>query len=545
MEKSDRITRKLITIAALLLCVTAVLIAGTIHADAASLSNSTGKVNSSGGAYVRSKASTSSKQVCLLKDNTKLTIKQEYFTTNSTKASTRWYLVSANGKSGYIRADLVDSISCPNAAGKTTDVVNYRTGPGTKMTKKGTIKKGKSVTVQMAAKMAGDSTVWYRVNISGSTYYMSSEYVKLSGSSGTSNKNIKGVELSGGKYPGNMTQGSSFVVTGTLKASSKITAVTVGVVNSSGKWVVRANAKPNSTSYNLANLDSKVVFRDLSIGKYNYKVIATVNGKQYTKLNKSFKVTKCDVADKLKTKATNGGAARVVYTFTSSNCSKLFSVTGYNGINTPQGMAYTGDRYYFLFGNYSGQRIVTYTAVGKRVSAVNFNIGKPNAITWVPKTNLCYIFRGSSKTIYTWNPATGRKGTAKTPYSSSGIAYDESTGLMYATSLTGVRVYSADGKFTHKKFFNRCTHSGTTYVQDCGAGGGYVFHAISGSNKFGTNYIDVYKVSSGKYMGSIKLNMGELESLIVDKDGYLIMLLNTSGTPDYIWKTPLNVNDLD
>lgn len=254
-----------------------------------------------------------------------------------------------------------------------------------------------------------------------------------------------------------------------------------------------------------------------------------------------------DVARALLASPQKGGSARTVYTFNKNNCSKLIKVTGYKGINTPQGLAFTGSVYYVLYGTKSGQRIVTYSADGRRLAAskFSFNMGHPNGITYDPLTGLCYIFKGNQLTIYTWDPATNKYGKSKTPYSSSGIGFDSSTNLLYASSQTGIRVYSADGAFTHQKLFPRCSHGISHYIQDCGAGSGFVFHGISGSNKHKTNYLDIYRVEDGMYLGSIKVDLGEIESAVVGNDGYLQLLINTKGTTkDHIWKTPLNVNDL-
>ena len=275
----------------------------------------------------------------------------------------------------------------------------------------------------------------------------------------------------------------------------------------------------------------------------------------YVKLGKSLFITKSkkelegksDLAKALLTNPTGGGKARVVYTFNSSNCKKLFSIKGYKNAKVPQGFTFTGSEYYILYGMAAGQAVVTYSAKGKRLSASKFSfcIGHPNGITWDPVTKLCYVFKGNTKKIYTWNPVTKKFGKSKTPYSSSGVAYDSETDRIYATSKTGIRSYSSDGAFTHKKLFYRCSHGIFHYTQDCGAGGGFIFHGISGANKKTTNFLDVYRAEDYAYLGSIKVTLGEIESAVVGNDGYVRLLINTMGNDtDYIWKTPLNVNEL-
>ncbi len=252
------------------------------------------------------------------------------------------------------------------------------------------------------------------------------------------------------------------------------------------------------------------------------------------------------IARALLRKPKRGGKARTVYTFNSKNCKRLFSVHGYSGITTPQGLAYTGKRYYVLYGNDYGQRIVTYSAKGKRLKATRFafSIGHPNGMTWDPKTRLCYIFKGHHPKIYTWNPKTNKFGKSRTPYNASGGAYDPSTKMIYASSKPCMYTLSADGKFKLASAFGRCDHSFWHSAQDCGAGGGFLFHAVSGSNYRSVNYLDVYRISDRKYLGSIKVTLGEVESAIVDKKGYVELLINHSGHTDYVWRTPLNIKDL-
>ena len=46
------------------------------------------------------------------------------------------------------------------------------------------------------------------------------------------------------------------------------------------------------------------------------------------------------------------------------------------------------------------------------------------------------------------------------------------------------------------------------------------------------------------YLGSIKITIGEYESAVVGPGGYLELLINTEGTTDYVWRTPLKVTEL-
>ena len=148
-------TKRIIKHFSIIMTFVIVLMLGTVITFAATVNSGTGLVNSSDGAYLRSKASTSSATVLKnpIKNNTKLTIKSVVFTKkSSTKAKYKWYKVSVNGTSGYIRSDLVDTVKYIDVQGKTTKKIKYYAGAGTKMDSKGTLAKGKVITIYLKAK---------------------------------------------------------------------------------------------------------------------------------------------------------------------------------------------------------------------------------------------------------------------------------------------------------------------------------------------------------------------------------------------------------
>lgn len=274
-----------------------------------------------------------------------------------------------------------------------------------------------------------------------------------------------------------------------------------------------------------------------------------------TKLVKPSKnSSRSDVAKALLANPSIGGSCRVVYTFNSSNCKKKWSdgIKGLGSAKIPQGFAYTGNTYCAVFAmDNTDQALVMYDKNGKRVDEIKIepNCGHRNGLTWNATTGLYYIVESDQAQLITYNPATRQFGTAKMPTSSSGICYDRKAGNMIATvkssnlSKSNI-VYSGDGKFTVKKYFTRCTHSGSYYNQDCGAHDGFLFHCISGSSVHSENYIDVYRVEDGAYLGTIQSELDEMESCVVNSDGYLELMCNRAGEPDYVWVTPLKVSDL-
>ena len=163
-----------------------IMIAFSFAAFAVSAPSASGQINSPDGAVLRKSASAKSAKQCALSDNTVITIHKEVFKSKtSTSKKKKWYYVTANGKKGYIRADLVDNISYGYVSGKIKAKVTYRKGAGTKMKKKGSFRKGAAVTVVLKAKPVsstkGSSGTWYKVLSGGKYYYVCSSKVKLTG----------------------------------------------------------------------------------------------------------------------------------------------------------------------------------------------------------------------------------------------------------------------------------------------------------------------------------------------------------------------------
>ena len=284
LSKRKNITLAVILVLTLLISLTA----GAVTADALSAPSASGKVSVASGAVLRKTASNSGKKIIVVKNNTQVTISSEVFTTrNSTAAKYRWYYVKVNGKAGYIRSDQVRSISYSTVLGKTTGNVNTRKGAGSSMPKKGTIKRGKVVNVVLAAKAKGTGTTWYKIKSGSGYYYLSSKYVKLTRPAVPKKFTVKNL-----RYPTSLVQGKAFSIRGKIACDIDIGKGVVRVCNSAGKQVIRAEATVNAKEFNINKVDNNVKFGKLAAGSYKYYVDVVVNGKTYTKVNKSFKVTK-------------------------------------------------------------------------------------------------------------------------------------------------------------------------------------------------------------------------------------------------------------
>lgn len=194
----------IVLLTALLLC-----LAFCVSSFALSAKSATGLVNSKDGAYIRKTASTTSSKVVLAKNNAKLTISRVVFTTkNKTTSKYKWYYVTCSGKKGYIRSDLVDNIKYSAVSGTTTGPVYYRGGAGIGMKSYGRLSKGKKLMIYLSARDYNTKLVWYLTKVGSSYRYVSSNYVKItgsilenpggSGSSGSSGSGNSGSSGSGG-----------------------------------------------------------------------------------------------------------------------------------------------------------------------------------------------------------------------------------------------------------------------------------------------------------------------------------------------------------
>lgn len=303
-----------------------VMAIAVVGVSALTVKNATGKVDAKGGVNLRKSASTSATIVKTLDDNSKITIKGVVFKSKtSTKASKKWYKVTAGNKSGYIRADYVDSISYKSVKAKTTDEVQYRVGAGTGMASKGSFKKGKEVKILLKAtpvkSTAGDSTTWYMVKVGDKKYYSCSKYFKdieEKSEETEDNKDDKSDEQAEDKkdedkkedekqetpeeftvkcenlvYPsGTLIEGNSFSIRGKIKCNYKISKVNIGIVDSDGNWVNKVTKNPNTKTFDISTVDASIRFGIIAEGSYRYKAVVYSDeaGTHKTAFNKSFSV---------------------------------------------------------------------------------------------------------------------------------------------------------------------------------------------------------------------------------------------------------------
>lgn len=295
----------------LLICLLSLVMAmaAVICVSAASVSNACAKIDGSN-VILRKSASTSSKVLDILQDNTKLTVKKVVFTSKSSTAKkNKWFYVTAGSKTGYVRSDLVDTLKYKATDGKTTAKLDYRKGAGTSMDVVGTYKKGKSIDLVLKAKAKTDDTVWYQVKEGSKYYFVSGEYVSLKEeykqeSKEPSKEETKPAEEEKPKeddvtftktditYPKDLNMGSSFSIKGEVTCDKTIEKVRFGILDSNGDWVEYVDKKVNAKSFSISKVDNDVHFGRLWDGEYKYNGRFYVDGKWYKSVIKySFTVS--------------------------------------------------------------------------------------------------------------------------------------------------------------------------------------------------------------------------------------------------------------
>ena len=311
---------------------------------ASSAPTAKGQVNAKSGIYLKAKASSSSKKVVKVKNDASLTIlKEVYLKSNKTSAKYKWYYVkNSSGKKGYIPASKVDNVKYTEVDGVTTDALNYRVGPDTKMKRVGTLKDNSDLDVVLEANVKGKKTMWYKIKKDKKYYYVCSEWAELeekpakttttktntttkSTTTAASTKTTTTTAATTTKtntttaaattkpaataaptfevkdltYPETLLEKMPFVLRGTITCSQTITSAKFGILNSVGKWIATEEATVGANEFKISSIDKNIKFGKLEPGQYTYIGYVKVNGKEYQQVKKAFTVKKGTSSQKL------------------------------------------------------------------------------------------------------------------------------------------------------------------------------------------------------------------------------------------------------
>lgn len=278
--------------------------------------------------------------------------------------------------------------------------------------------------------------------------------------------------------------------------------------------------------------DGKVVFTEAG------NITVTANASETEEYGGASKEIKVEVLGTVNTPAA-GAKQQVFYKLDSGNCEVVRTVKGTKEAYKPQSFVKKDGKYVVAYIKDDVQRIVTF-GNKKSVAEPAEDLGHANGLTIANGT--FYSVRGLDYKCVTFDDPKGDYGSFDLKYHASGIAYDEVKNIFYTTSRGLLVTY--DSSFNYIKHIGRVDRKTQFYAQDSAAYDGILMQAISGQGYMGVNYIDFYDMNNDAYLGSIECDLSEIESIIVDDEGYLELLCNVVGYEDYIWKTPVNIKKL-
>lgn len=236
-----------------------------------------------------------------------------------------------------------------------------------------------------------------------------------------------------------------------------------------------------------------------------------------------------------------GASPHIFYKLNKKNCELVTKISGAEGADIPQSFTYVDGKYVVLYSS-KGDKIQRIISFGdeKTVTKPKVNLGHCNGFTVAD--DRYYEVKSLGPGCVSFDKKFSDYKTFNLPYDASGIAYDEKSDMFFVSQYYNNTTYDRDFKVVNS--FARISRNKKQYTQDCGAYRGIMMHCVSGENYIGTNYIDFYDMLHQKYLGSIECDMGEVESLIINDEGYMEILCNNKGAEDGIWKTPINMKML-
>lgn len=170
-------------------------------------------------------------------------------------------------------------------------------------------------------------------------------------------------------------------------------------------------------------------------------------------------------------------------------------------------------------------------------------IGHGNGLSYSPKTGKLYSTYagpgGKLKTVYVIDIDTlSVEDTITLSNGCSGISYDEKTDKWAMNQRSYIQVYDSNLSGRVKTINKK--QSGTL-VQDCASINGITFAAQTVGSK---NWIDLYSIEEGDYLGSYTSNYDEIEGVSFTSDGKMVLVYHVSGNGDndYIQFTNITVD---
>lgn len=326
----------------------------------------------------------------------------------------------------------------------------------------------------------------------------------------------------------------------------------------------------NATDNKYVNVGNKdnYVYNALTQNKtYTFKVrsYAIISGKTYYtswSAGKSIKTMtyKAEIEGKVK-KLTKYSSYKLTKTYSKSNVKKIATLKKESKYKILQAFCFDGTNYLVQYKKVNddsdkyGGKIKVFSKTGKLIknSSVYGDLGHANGMTC--HKNISNIY-SANRGVKTTNPSKkygkklmviDKKTLKKEKFITlsdyiNAIAYDDINDLYYGT-YGRVRLMVYNNKFKKTKTYKINLKSRYAHTQASGAYHGVLFQVYIKASKKNTNYIQLYRMSDGAYLGTYRFNMDntELESVLV-QDGYLVFLVNHKGDgKHYIYRSTSKV----
>ncbi len=99
-----------------------------------------------------------------------------------------------------------------------------------------------------------------------------------------------GLRLDEANQPGSLREGDTVSLTGIVRAATTIDTIEIGVRDRNGRVLLSQTARPAVSAYDIAALAGALDFSSLTLGSYQYYILATTEAGSQTLLNQSFQV---------------------------------------------------------------------------------------------------------------------------------------------------------------------------------------------------------------------------------------------------------------
>lgn len=240
--------------------------------------------------------------------------------------------------------------------------------------------------------------------------------------------------------------------------------------------------------------------------------------------------------------------ATTVWTIKNSDTTNVINKTGLGTYRTPQSMAIADGNSIIVTCSHTAAKnkakLYRFEQRGNKYKLTKSKEAPSarhgNGTTFCDADGKVYVVRastgGGDRHIITKVNAnlSGSISTTKLSVTAANIGYDPATQkfiVMHAKGGARLQVFNSNLK--DRKAYTLRTRSTSGKFQDCCA-----WHGAAFGCTMNTNNIDIYNLTNGDYLGTIKISRAsELESCCIDSEGHLYLLYNKRSSGIFVYKT--------